>query len=93
MFHFAVTSFWQNGHWYPSGDLRGNILRDIFGRTITIGSRIMIPALVTATDLSDTHGNTLSVVPIFPARAGFGSAPPIPAETIKVHPLQVEVRN
>lgn len=87
-----MFSFWMAGFWYPVGDLRGNVPQDIFGRTLTVGARAVIPVVITALTTTDNHFNNVEVSPIYPGKAGFGINPPVPAETLKVHPLNLEAR-
>jgi hypothetical protein len=97
------ADFWLFGKWIPTGynpapsvNVPGDPMKDVFGQTITVGSKVKLIGTVTAIDPMDAHFQDITFVPDYPqsflVENQQGVSPTQrPIKSVKAHPLQLVV--
>ena len=65
------AAFWNGGNWIPNGypaatSAPGDVMTDIYGQTLTVGSLVKFIGIVTALDPLSAHFQDIEVSSYFP---------------------------
>lgn len=101
MLALELAAMWLSGRWIPTGysplpgvTSPGDLMVDIFGNTITVGSMVALCGTVTALEPSNAHFQDVTFVPQFPQSLNvFNTQGVNPQQqmiaSVKCHPLQL----
>lgn len=97
-----MQSFWTYGKWIPNGynpnpspSAPGDVMQDIFGQSLVVGSMVKLIGTITSVDPLSAHFADVTFVPQYPqAPAAIpgvngGIFPQNQLTSVKVHPLQL----
>jgi hypothetical protein len=95
-----AADFWLHGNWPPNiaGSPTGGaeLMKDVYGQTITVGSLVKLVGTVVALNPSDPHFQDVVITLNFPQAAPFPPSPTtqgvfVAAPVVAFHPLQLIV--